>query len=134
MPQSGRIKKIKFRLNGRVDEEKNKRGIHDFANKVNNSHLFSIMFFKKDAFKRTGETIPDQITLGKIECNYEYDNVSLKRQLCLLPIDNDYKNYQLSEGDYINIRSERTFKDTISSFYGLELFYLSTFLLELDPL
>ena len=94
------------------------------------------MLFKKDTFKRTGESTPDEITLGKIKCNYESDLVSLKKQLCFLPIDNDFKNYQLSEGDYIKIRSEQTFTDKGNApiVYGLELFYLATFLIELDPL
>ena len=125
MPHSGRIKKIEVRLNGWLHGEL----ANDLVSrKVTNGHFFSIMLFKENTAVRSGELTSDEITLGKIKCNYTMDKVSLKKQLCFLPIYNDFKNYQLSEGDYINIRSEKTL--AIED----EMFYLITFLVELDPL
>ena len=136
MPHSGRIKKIEVILNGWLYDRKNEELVNDFISKVTNKHFFSIMLFKKDTFVRIGELTSDEITLGKIKCNYTMDKVSLKKQLCFLPIDNDFKNYQLSEGDYINIRSEKTLaiEDTPLDVHGVKMFYLITFLVELDPL
>ena len=48
---------------------------------------------------------------------------------CDFDFDHNLKNYPLSEGDIINIRTEKDFQKTKSEFS-----YLFTFLIELDPL
>ena len=63
---------------------------------------------------------------------YGHDDPYKYRRACYIYNDNnDFKNYTLSEGDYINIRSDTTLeeKHLLTKFS-----YLVTFLIELDPL
>ena len=130
MPHSVRIKKIEVRLNGEwVETEEWERSIILYGD--DDLEIFSIRLFKKDTVVRIGELPLDGITLGKIKCNVEIDKVSFKKRLCFAFIANDLKNNLLSEGDYINIRSEITFRPYTLNF---NFFYLVTFLIELDPL
>ena len=139
IPQSGRIKKIKFRLGDdykhNEEGEKRSKALFNFFNHA----IFSIMLFRKDESFRPvddpenyvfegGEPV-NEIVISSYVCKLIRKRGF--RQLCFVP-NNDLKNYPLSEGDYINIRSE---SDLGSDDYVRYKFsFLFTFLIELDPL
>ena len=48
--------------------------------------------------------------------------------------DRDPENIPISEGDVINIKTEKDYRESDSSGLDITISYLFTFLLELDPL
>ena len=120
MPHPGRIKKIKIRMGGRLIfdyEILNKQPYIEPIEKVK-LDVFTIMLFKKDGFLN-----PNQNSEGSIlgTCKYSlFEGITYS-----------LKNHSLSEGDYINIRSERMQENNIKE---EEFSFLFTFLIELDPL
>ena len=48
--------------------------------------------------------------------------------------DHDPENIQISEGDVLNIRTEKDYNENIFSGINISITYLFIFLIELDPL
>ena len=143
IPHSGRIKKIKFRMVGGVEayyrdvKPKDPEPIGTFVV----GELFSIMLFKKDevldptpnpegSIFEDGAPITESI-LGTYDCTFVRGVIGDAPDSFRRRCDFTYslKNHSLSEGDYINIRSEKTIEKTKEKFS-----YMFTFLIELDPL
>ena len=96
---------------------------------------------REGAFFEDGNTPLSESMLGTYKC--EYFSASLNSYLDLIPTvnrracyyisneNNNLKNNSLSEGDFINIRSETTIEKKVVK---TKFSYLFTFLIELDPL
>ena len=119
IPHSGRIKKIVSRVEGII---------------LVTGSLFSLFLTKKE--ERTQTRLADYVLeLGRDIINNEERRVLPGGLIVGNPwrkkfyFDNDLENYPLSEGDLINIRTEKDYteEDPKPSF-------LFTFLIQLDPL
>ena len=100
-------------------------------------NLFSIMLFKKDevrnpnpesSFFEDGNPLSESILIT-YKCEPIRDEAGEYRRICYISNEDNLKNHSLSEGDFINIRSETTIEKTTTKFS-----YNFTFLIELDPL
>ena len=104
-------------------------------------HFFQLCYLKKDevvnptpnpegSFFEDGVPFTESI-LSTYECamrtGVEPDDFNVYRRRCIFFYS--LKNHSLTEGDYINIRSEKTINKTKQKYS-----YLFTFLIELDPL
>ena len=124
MPHPGRIKKIKVRLVGGADfwfDKEKSQPIFASLGGYISGNIFSIMLFKKDEVENPnpnpegsifedGEIIPESI-LSTYECFMltgviSFEDLNTHRRRCNFTYS--LKDYSLSEGDYINIRSEKT--------------------------
>ena len=63
---------------------------------------------------------------------YKFDGSDEHYEKC--GFDHDPKNIPISEGDVINIRTEKDYIETDHIEIDIPISYLFTFLLELDPL
>ena len=122
-------------------EDREKNGLFLTGN------LFSIILFKDSLNLNIDsnpigsyleEDLPDIISTnptGSIISTYRcidtsyIDGIGRTKFKCNFDFVHDLKNHPLSEGDIINIRTERDFQKTKTEFP-----YLFTFLIELDPL
>ena len=140
MPQSGRIKRIKVRLTGglfgEIEGGEERMLIHyvenlPFEEAIREGSfligdLFSIILFKGGInpnpigsfFEHYDRLISNPV--GSIMSTYKCiivtdvdDNFTRK---CNLNFDHDLKNYPLSEGDIINIRTEKKFRKQKTNF------------------
>ena len=122
-------------------EDRKKHGLFLTGN------LFSIILFKDSINLNIDsnpigsyleDNLPDPISsnpTGSIISTYRCEDVvyiggtGYTKFKCNFDFIHDLKSYPLSEGDIINIRTERDFQKTKTEFS-----YLFTFLVELDPL
>ena len=125
IPHSGRIKKIVLRVEGYF-------GVY--------GSLFSLLLTKKEEASQTRLAdcifeIQRDMGIDEARMVYFHGDVRLESPfITKFYFDNDLENYPLSEGDLLNIRTEKdvgvgelTEEDPIPSFFF-------TFLIELDPL
>ena len=153
MPQSGRIKEVKFRI-GLIPTL---WGSIIFPGVFYNDNIFSIMLFrqikkiddgmnvevfnaeKEKEFEYVKKYIDEEILLTTYRCK-------LKRkegQVCFKSLD-DLKDYPLSKDDFINIRTEIDYKFPDAHFTpeelgdneckGKQFSFLVTFVIELDEI
>ena len=140
MPNSGRLKKIKMRLIFNIDasDEIIRITSDEINDKIDEDYslvaywrdffvlgdIFSLILFEKGKYQPTGSISSTYICYASSAANLE----NLRRIKRKCDFDRDLKNYSLSEGDVINIRTEtnRNLK--------LKCSFLFTFLIELDPL
>ena len=103
MPHPGRIKKIKIRMAGTLffDYE----GVRGMPLEEAYFDVFTIMLFNKDEFLDLNQNFE-----GSILGTYEYSVLESAYENVPVFIYS-LKNHSLSEGDYINVRSERTVKN-----------------------
>ena len=158
IPQSGRIKRIQVRLIGGIFGEIEGGGgeeslLLDYGNLPFEEallkgsflvgDLFSIILFKgginpnpnpnpmgsffEDYDRLISNPVGSIISTYKCSISFVVDDEFTRK--CDFDFDHNLKNYPLSEGDIINIRTEKDFQKTKSEFS-----YLFTFLIELDPL
>ena len=121
VPQSGRIKKIKVKISFRGK---------DFSIVASEgSFIFTII-----AIKDTGEVS----NLLTYECLIrDYRPIADDSIFRKCGFDRDPENIAISEGDVINIRTEKADNKCFLELFGLsvpDFSFLFTFLLELDPL
>ena len=140
MPHSGRLKKIKMRLIFKIGapDEIIKITSDEINDKIDEDYsladywkdffvlgdIFSLILFEKGNYQPTGSILSTYRCYASSAANLE----NLRRIKRKFDLDRDLKNYSLSEGDVINIRTEtnRNLK--------LKCSFLFTFLIELDPL
>ena len=111
VPKSGHIKKIRVKIS---------HDGKDFPSGISESGSI----FKIIAIRDTGEVS----NLLTYECFFrdDYD------KKC--GFDRDLENIPISEGDVLNIRTEKDYNGNIFSGINVSISYLFTFLIELNPL
>ena len=107
-PHSGRIKKIKSRVEGII---------------LVTGSLFSFLLTKKEEKTQT------RLTNYICELGFGINDKDSGEWVRRWAFDNDLENYPISEGDLINIRTEKDYAPN-----GIKPSYNFTFLIELDPL